>query len=70
MEFDQILHMHFYWQDLGWLLAVIFHKFATELWPLIGIYSMKSATAGLHSDSLALLVVYVWLCHESLKKYP
>ena len=36
MEFDQILHMHWYWQDLGWdCYASIFRKFIKELWSLI-----------------------------------
>ena len=33
---DQILHMHWYWQDLGWdCYMSIFHKFITQLWCMI-----------------------------------
>ena len=33
MEFDQILHIPLYWEDL----EVYFHEFVTELWPLIDV---------------------------------
>ena len=39
MEFDQILHMHWDWQDLGW----DFRKFIIELWALIDVKNFDSA---------------------------
>ena len=38
VEFDQILHVHWGWQYLGWDYYIsIWCKFLTELWPLIDV---------------------------------
>ena len=38
MEFDKILHMHWYIQEWGWdYYMLIFAIFLTELWPLIDV---------------------------------